>query len=85
MRISVYLQPLLIAVFLCGSSALGQTAQDTVAEDFGFTSESIDWVIPGKFDEALASAKEQNRILLVRALGFGLDELGASCATKGCW
>lgn len=84
MKINVYL-PSLLAVLLGCSSALGQNTEHTAAAEYGFNSESINWVIPGKFDEALQAANDQNRMLLVRALGFGLDELGASCATKGCW
>ncbi|MDB4778025.1 hypothetical protein OAG68_01050 [bacterium] len=60
-------------------------AQETASNEFGFNSEAIDWVIPGEFKDALDRSRQQERILLVRGLGFGLDELGATCATKGCW
>lgn len=47
--------------------------------------EAIDWVLPGDFEEALEKSREKSRLLLIKGLGFGLDELGAQCATQGCW
>ncbi len=47
--------------------------------------ENIQWVLPGDFEDALERAKAENRIILIKGLGFGLDELGSKCATKGCW
>ena len=43
------------------------------------------FVLPGHFDEALAEAKERNRPLLIKGVAFGVDQEGASCATKGKW
>jgi hypothetical protein len=45
----------------------------------------IEWVFPGHFPEALAKAKASRRILIVKGVSFGIDELGATCATKGKW
>ncbi len=72
----------LIASLCLASTSLGQNNESI---EFGFNSEAIDWVIPGEFKNALDQSKQQERILLIRGLGFGLDELGATCATKGCW
>ena len=85
MKMQLYLLPLLVAIVACGPNAFGQTSDETASQMQCFNAEAIDWFVPGNFDNAHAKAKEQNRMLLVRALGFGLDELGASCATKGCW
>ncbi|MGE3853851.1 MAG: hypothetical protein AB7K09_19120 [Planctomycetota bacterium] len=51
-------------------------APDTVAVNF-FT--------PGHFKAAVAAATQQKRLLLIKGIAFGVDELGAQCATKGHW
>ncbi len=69
--------------FSCSLDVAGQTDQPSKLKCFN--SEAIQWVYPGKFKTALEKAKKQNRIILMKGLGFGLDELGTKCATKGCW
>lgn len=85
MKTHQFIVPLLVAISTWGASAFAQDSDKPASQLECFNSEAIDWYVPGSFDEAHAKAKEQNRMLLMRALGFGLDELGASCATKGCW
>jgi hypothetical protein len=46
---------------------------------------SIGWVLPGRFPAALARARAERRILLIKGISFGVDEAGATCATKGVW
>jgi hypothetical protein len=46
---------------------------------------SIRWHFPHQFEEARARSKAENRILLVKGVSFGIDEEGATCATKGKW
>jgi hypothetical protein len=46
---------------------------------------SIRWHFPHQFEEARARAKAENRILLIKGVSFGIDEEGATCATKGRW
>lgn|GEM_PF-5900834 len=46
---------------------------------------AISWILPGHFKDAQTRAKNENRILIIKGLGFGLDEVGATCATKGDW
>lgn len=60
-------------------------AQDDSQTKIDLNSQSIQWFVPGKFEDAMEKSRQQERILLMRGLGFGLDEEGASCATKGCW
>ena len=50
-----------------------------------FNSKQIEWFFPGDFDKAFEKAEKENRLLLIKGLGFGLDQQGATCATKGCW
>jgi hypothetical protein len=51
----------------------------------GFEPIAIDWVLPGRFDEARERARSERRILLVKGVSFGIDDVGARCATKGDW
>lgn len=46
---------------------------------------AIRWVLPGRFEEARARADEEQRILLVKGVSFGIDELGAREPSKGKW
>lgn len=50
----------------------------------GDTSE-VHWVYPGDFDAALARCREEKRLLIFKTVMFGVDEEGATCATKGKW
>jgi hypothetical protein len=47
--------------------------------------DTIDWVLPGHFDTAVARATAEQRLLLIKGISFGVDEAGATCATKGKW
>lgn len=46
---------------------------------------NIEWVLPGDFGDALARAKAEKRLLLIKGISFGVDVEGAGCATKGRW
>jgi len=46
---------------------------------------AIDWVLPGDFPKALARAKSEQRIVVIKGISFGVDTEGAKCATKGVW
>ncbi len=48
-------------------------------------SEVVEFILPGQFDKAKAKAKKENRLILIKGVGFGVDKTGASCATKGKW
>ena len=45
----------------------------------------INWVLPGNFAEAVKRARDENRIIMIKGVSFGIDSLGATCATKGKW
>lgn len=46
---------------------------------------AIHWVLPGDFEAALARAKTEQRILVIKGISFGVDDAGSKCATKGVW
>ncbi|MBI3408400.1 MAG: hypothetical protein HY040_08590 [Planctomycetes bacterium] len=46
---------------------------------------AIRWFLPGQFEEARAHAEKTKRILMVKGISFGIDAVGAKCATKGNW
>ncbi len=46
---------------------------------------SIRWHFPHEFEEARERARTEDRILLIKGVSFGIDEEGATCATKGKW
>ena len=46
---------------------------------------AITWTLPGEFPQALARAKAEQRMLVVKGISFGVDVAGAKCATKGVW
>jgi hypothetical protein len=46
---------------------------------------NINWYIPERFEEARQAADSQKRILMIKGIAFGIDAVGAKCATKGCW
>ena len=52
---------------------------------YGIDRARIAWVLPGDFELAFARARCENRILLIKTVSFGIDDLGASDATKGRW
>ncbi len=46
---------------------------------------AIRWHLPGDFESAQKAADKEKRLLLVKGIAFGVDEVGAKDATKGCW
>lgn len=46
---------------------------------------NVDWVLPGGFDKAVERAKREHKLILIKGVSFGIDEVGAKCATKGKW
>lgn len=46
---------------------------------------AIRWYTPGDFESARKEAEKEKRLLLIKGIAFGMDELGAKDATKGCW
>ncbi len=46
---------------------------------------AINWVLPGHFADALKQANVQQRLIMIKGIAFGIDDVGATCATKGCW
>jgi hypothetical protein len=46
---------------------------------------AIEWVLPGDFPQALARARKEQRIVVIKGISFGVDAAGAKCATKGVW
>ena len=69
------------ALLLAGSAATLRAQDDTIPRD----RTSIQWVLPGDFPQALARAKQEQRILVIKGISFGVDDAGAKCATKGVW
>ena len=47
--------------------------------------EVVAFHLPGQFAAAVDRAMEEERLLLVKGVAFGVDEEGARCATKGKW
>lgn len=46
---------------------------------------AIRWHLPGDFESARKAADKEQRLLLIKGIAFGVDEVGAKDATKGCW
>lgn len=65
----------LIVIVLATAGATAQNCDPT----------AIRWHLPGTFEEAWKRAKAENRMLLIKGISFGIDDAGASCATKGRW
>jgi hypothetical protein len=65
-------------------AALGTTAG--AADPTACTDRTaIRWHVPGEFEDARKEAEKEKRLLLIKGIAFGVDELGAKDATKGCW
>ena len=78
----------LTAASLATSVALGAQeieARDSGAVELGSDPNAIEWFGPGQFESALARATKERRILMIKGISFGVDEVGARCATKGRW
>jgi hypothetical protein len=67
---------LLLALFAAPTLAGDPPASDTSA---------IRWELPDAFSQARKRAADENRILLIKGVSFGIDKVGATCATKGMW
>jgi len=67
------------ALLLCANLA-GQEAASPPCDR-----NAIQWVLPGDFPAALARANQEQRILVIKGISFGVDTEGARCATKGVW
>ena len=46
---------------------------------------AVQWVYPGDFDTALKRCHDEKRLLIFKTVMFGVDQEGATCATKGHW
>jgi len=46
---------------------------------------AIEWFLPADFDGAVARARADQRLILIKGVSFGIDKEGASCATAGTW
>lgn len=46
---------------------------------------AIQWFTPGSFAAARLQAENSRRMMMIKGIAFGVDEVGAKCATKGCW
>jgi hypothetical protein len=69
------------AVVLAALGAAAVAADPTACTD----RTAIRWRVPGEFEDARKEAEKEKRLLLVKGIAFGVDELGAKDATKGCW
>jgi hypothetical protein len=67
-----------------GPMAQAQAAPRAPMESAGDRT-AIRWHGPGEFAAARERAEHEKRLLLIKGISFGVDELGASCATKGRW
>ncbi len=79
--------PLFAVTFAILSGALASTGftQESPSPAPGTNTNSIRWHLPGSFDHARARARDEGRLLLIKGISFGIDEVGATCATKGKW
>lgn len=46
---------------------------------------AIAWFLPGQFTDAVNQARKEHRLLMVKGISFGVDAVGAKCATQGNW
>lgn len=60
-------------------------AQDPETPEYGCDRSAIQWILPGHFSDARKQAKEQDRLIMIKGVSFGIDATGATCATKGTW
>ena len=59
-------------------------AQDKFSRKKG-DAEVVNFFLPGQFDKVKAEAKKLDRLILIKGVAFGVDKIGATCATKGKW
>jgi len=74
---------LTLALTLVSTLATTAAAQD--ATPAGCDPTNIEWVLPGDFGTARERAVAEQRMLLIKGISFGVDDVGATCATKGRW
>ena len=70
--------PTLLILLVAATQAdeAGKSCENTIA---------INWVLPGHFEDALKQANAHQRLIMIKGIAFGIDDVGATCATKGCW
>ena len=82
MRIAIpALAATLVALAAAPAAAQSRVAQAPKCGD----ATNIDFIYPGQFARALAKAKQARRPLIIKGVAFGVDQVGATCATKGHW
>jgi len=72
----------MVSAATCPSSA---RAGEKEAVQKGGDPNVCNFVLPGNFTDALAKAAEANRCLIIKGIAFGIDRVGATCATRGHW
>ena len=73
---------LTLTTLLCTCTCLPQGDDPS---QVGFDPLAIEWVLPGNFERARERARSERRLLLIKGVSFGIDEVGAVCASKGDW
>ncbi len=73
---------LVVCVVLANVCAAQQNAPDSRAS---CDPSAIRWALPGEFAVARERAVAEGRLLVVKGISFGVDAIGARCATKGRW
>ena len=75
------------ATILAAMCAQTPTAADSPDEEWGDCqqTQSIEWFRPGSLSAALDRCRETGRILMIKGVSFGIDEVGLEHPTKGTW
>lgn len=73
---------LVAGVVLAGLCAAQESAVETRTS---CDPSAIHWVLPGDFAAARDRALAEGRLLVMKGISFGVDAVGAKCATKGRW
>ena len=77
---------LIIALLaLCAPALSAQGKTTTEPEKKVGDTRVVDFFLPNQFGKAKTASKERNRCLLIKGVAFGVDKVGAGCATKGHW
>ena len=80
MSATPHLRIALLTALLAGSVPAQEADLQAACNDT-----NIRWVLPGDFASAQQRAQHERRLLLIKGISFGVDEAGATCATKGKW
>lgn len=75
----------LTTLFLLGGIAWPGWSDEGKGPSACADTNNIQWHTPDRFAEARAAAGKQKRIMMIKGIAFGIDAVGAKCATKGCW